>query len=283
MVGFSPGIAALLLVTSVTLIGVFWWSVLRRPVHRPAACNDCGYPVGGLESMTCPECGSDLRVIGIAPARRRFVPPALFVPVWILLATISGLSGWVLVRAMIPRTISISSEVSLGDADGSGPDVRSEFLVRSRGPGDRMMHGASTHDSSRATDRRQVTVLFPHVDGSPSAPVRLTLSRNGTDRRLEATAPVPPSEVVEWFGGESAPGIAEAFAGLSDSFFLGESVAVCTGLETRPSAQPLRLRSSMPVGAPVAYGSVWLAVLSLGLLVFRSQLRGRVKRLSQMP
>lgn len=39
----------------------------RRPgakVREPS-CRACGYPVKGLPSFTCPECGSDLREVGI--------------------------------------------------------------------------------------------------------------------------------------------------------------------------------------------------------------------------
>ena len=35
------------------------------PVSEPS-CNACGYAVRGLPSFTCPECGSDLREVGIA-------------------------------------------------------------------------------------------------------------------------------------------------------------------------------------------------------------------------
>jgi predicted RNA-binding Zn-ribbon protein involved in translation (DUF1610 family) len=37
----------------------------------PAACGRCGYDVRGLSSFTCPECGSDLREVGIVRPRSR--------------------------------------------------------------------------------------------------------------------------------------------------------------------------------------------------------------------
>ena len=40
----------------------------REPIPR---CGECGYPARDLPSFTCPECGSDLRAVGIvAPGRR---------------------------------------------------------------------------------------------------------------------------------------------------------------------------------------------------------------------
>jgi hypothetical protein len=36
----------------------------RRRVSRPS-CGKCGYAVRGLPTFICPECGSDLREVGI--------------------------------------------------------------------------------------------------------------------------------------------------------------------------------------------------------------------------
>ncbi len=38
---------------------------LPKGSKREPACETCQYPAAGLESFTCPECGSDLRVAGI--------------------------------------------------------------------------------------------------------------------------------------------------------------------------------------------------------------------------
>lgn len=63
-------LAALLLVAA----GV--WLFLRRRSHgtRESVCGKCGYVVSGLPTFTCPECGSDLRQVGIG--RRRVQTPA---------------------------------------------------------------------------------------------------------------------------------------------------------------------------------------------------------------
>jgi class 3 adenylate cyclase len=47
--------------------------VRRRKPRRPgpeSACGRCGYSVRELTTMICPECGCDLRVVGITPAAR---------------------------------------------------------------------------------------------------------------------------------------------------------------------------------------------------------------------
>jgi len=38
-----------------------WW----QPKVTEPSCRACGYAVRGLPSFTCPECGSDLREVGI--------------------------------------------------------------------------------------------------------------------------------------------------------------------------------------------------------------------------
>jgi hypothetical protein len=40
---------------------VHWWG----PKVTVPSCRACGYAVKGLPSFTCPECGSDLREVGI--------------------------------------------------------------------------------------------------------------------------------------------------------------------------------------------------------------------------
>ena len=37
----------------------------RRPVNAAPVCGRCGYDVRGLPGNVCPECGSDLRVVGV--------------------------------------------------------------------------------------------------------------------------------------------------------------------------------------------------------------------------
>jgi hypothetical protein len=57
----------LCLVVAVVLVAVLVALIARRAkagVTQPA-CGKCGYAVQGLPTFTCPECGSDLRAVGI--------------------------------------------------------------------------------------------------------------------------------------------------------------------------------------------------------------------------
>ncbi|MEM6391907.1 MAG: hypothetical protein AAF797_03970 [Planctomycetota bacterium] len=63
---------AIALIFVMVLVGVMvgLWRLIaseRRDTEadRPMGCGECGYAVDGLEGLTCPECGADLRVVGI--------------------------------------------------------------------------------------------------------------------------------------------------------------------------------------------------------------------------
>jgi hypothetical protein len=43
--------------------------ILRDRTTAGGACGRCGYAVEGLTQFMCPECGSDLRQVGITPSR----------------------------------------------------------------------------------------------------------------------------------------------------------------------------------------------------------------------
>lgn len=65
-------------------------------------CGKCGYCVRGIEGLTCPECGSDLREVGIlTPRHRRPAPPWLYFALWTLALPIAAL----LVSLLLMRTV----------------------------------------------------------------------------------------------------------------------------------------------------------------------------------
>jgi hypothetical protein len=79
-------ILALWLLSGVLSIG--GWVLLKRYYRSdgPIACGACGYPVRGLTSWTCPECGADLQAVGTTPPGRRLSGLPLYG--WALLLTV---------------------------------------------------------------------------------------------------------------------------------------------------------------------------------------------------
>ena len=59
-----PGVLSLLCIASAVLV----LRRRRRAAEDEAVCGGCGYSVRGLRSLICPECGADLRTVGIVPA-----------------------------------------------------------------------------------------------------------------------------------------------------------------------------------------------------------------------
>src|SRR5436190_23873548 len=80
----TMGIMLLVMLPLLVVCGVFValliaGAVAQRPApqDKPAPrdadpkCGQCGYVVRGIPSFTCPECGSDLRDVGIDIGKRR--------------------------------------------------------------------------------------------------------------------------------------------------------------------------------------------------------------------
>ena len=76
-----------LLAGSVGGLAFLWYRVLRRSGEGDLpTCAKCGYATRGLDSLRCPECGADLREVGIkTPQHRGKVGPAMFVLLWSML------------------------------------------------------------------------------------------------------------------------------------------------------------------------------------------------------
>jgi|GEM_PF-1875014 len=56
----------LLVIVAGLIVGIVLWSKSgSRPGSGEMACGRCGYQVRGLEQLNCPECGADLREVGI--------------------------------------------------------------------------------------------------------------------------------------------------------------------------------------------------------------------------
>lgn len=59
-----------LLILAAILIGlvlglIMWLTNGSKGYDGEMACGGCGYAVRGLEALNCPECGADLRMVGI--------------------------------------------------------------------------------------------------------------------------------------------------------------------------------------------------------------------------
>lgn len=79
-------IAGMLVGVAGCLFGLVWlWLMVFRGPSRSATplCGRCKYTVYGISSMQCPECGADLREVGIrSPLMNRVAGPIHFLADW---------------------------------------------------------------------------------------------------------------------------------------------------------------------------------------------------------
>jgi hypothetical protein len=118
---FSFGLGFILLLSVLSLAGivVLWWFGLRPPPVRRPSCGHCGYAVEGLEAMTCPECGRDLRTVGIETPKGRMLHPGLFVLFWTLLLIAPLGAAYVIAMRLGPKQTIV--DASFGMRSSSPP------------------------------------------------------------------------------------------------------------------------------------------------------------------
>jgi len=123
--GAAPLLATALVVTAAVVGVLLWWWRQRagRSAATAATCGKCGYIVSGLPTFTCPECGSDLRVVGIVPVREAREPVrwprarlAAMLGAWTAGCAVLYAVVWAGSRASAPG--SLAGQWDLGVVDG---------------------------------------------------------------------------------------------------------------------------------------------------------------------
>ena len=86
------GILSLFAVLVLILI-LIWRIRGRTKASTVPVCGRCGYCVRGLPSFTCPECGSDLREVGIVgPGMRRAMGGKVYIALWSILLPVAAVT-----------------------------------------------------------------------------------------------------------------------------------------------------------------------------------------------
>lgn len=93
------------------LVAIVLLMIARRYSASEPSCGQCGYAVEGLETLKCPECGADLRKVGIVtPQSGRGLRPVVLVVLlglaWTLLVPAIGLPVSLFVGQRMPRSWS---------------------------------------------------------------------------------------------------------------------------------------------------------------------------------
>ena len=98
----------LLLMIVILLCGIVagWVRAINPRRRRPAlatnaTCGMCGYSVYGLDKLTCPECGSNLRRVGIVGAAGAAREPIAFLAAAFFFSLVMLFVGWTVTVTMM--------------------------------------------------------------------------------------------------------------------------------------------------------------------------------------
>ena len=116
---------------------------------QPPLCGACGYDTRGLTTLTCPECGSDLRAVGIGAGVGRRAPRLIsFAAAAIFLAFVTYALSGVLTDTLLPILPS------------------------------RLEYGNEVSVTSRAVPNRSFTISSAGRGGGAAAPPPVTIEMN---------------------------------------------------------------------------------------------------------
>jgi hypothetical protein len=124
-IAFGAGLLiglSLLLVVSAALFLLFL-RIFRGDAPANGQCGKCGYSVEGLTQLNCPECGADLRQVGIktAPSQSGVLPALLAAVVTLGLLSCVGCAGLWLVRSQPAMTPATPAPVRVVPAPAPAP------------------------------------------------------------------------------------------------------------------------------------------------------------------
>lgn len=127
-----PLIFLALLLACVAGLIILWIRVLRMPKAAGPSCGKCGYLVQGMSTFQCPECGSDLRQVGIDTAKQRgTLRPWAFALGWSLLYPLPALLVVGILIAIGPMVFHDRESVTAAPASGAYQQIRLVYTTRS--------------------------------------------------------------------------------------------------------------------------------------------------------
>ncbi|MFG0330064.1 MAG: hypothetical protein ACF8PN_09220 [Phycisphaerales bacterium] len=206
----------------------------RKLRETGPVCGQCAYPVRGVTTFTCPECGCDYRNVGIlSPAISPGYGPTSFAIAWTLIIFVIGLFVVPLVSTTLgPRVLTAESSYSYRPSSGAyrfSTTLASRAVVwpwqRDEVDGDLAAVTAREFllsvDDGRAVEIRahsssdEVTILGPGtasttVEGPPGVEIVLdryaALGIDTTDAQIQAEATEVTNLIARAIGGVGLDG-----------------------------------------------------------------------------
>ncbi len=289
---------------------VVWRAVMRpRGLVREACCARCRYPVEGLEGWACPECGSDLRVVGVITPElelRRRGSAAAACMAWTVLAIAVGILAWTGVSHWARR--EAARAVAAAPLVTRSQEVR-VFVPRSRSAGRRGITVTVSRTEGVGEKGKAAASVFEATieaqAGPGEEPQRLTVSEDGGYRWTDGDgkevaagegltqdaladflmATGAPIESAEEEAGELLAAVRSgASSGRGGVVVLGGRqggalVQVRSAMNRSTTQQPVDTSFYEAVPRWVAWGMV--GVWGLGMVVIPVRRKGMIRRAGQ--
>ena len=259
----------LILLTAVCCLAFSLYSRTPRR-HSASVCGKCQYPVAGLTTFTCPECGSDLRTVGILAANHaRPMPLWLKCTLWSI--AVPG-SGWVLTMLLMlyagPMHSVMSMAVKLTPMSGSLPGT-----IDAIGHTDRVLWTRSSRIDSFDDPMQSLTLHFVPAQGPPPAQsltINLT-SLVGSSNGGQTADPTLSSKVSAWLvqcnfnlTAQDLKTISDDISRVIDFEFLATGQRSLSGGTVMPGAPSYGGSTTSPPWVWMPVSVFWLCVCAWG-------------------
>jgi hypothetical protein len=253
----------LVVIAAVGVLAVVVMRASRRgPVAEPS-CAACGYAVRGLEKLICPECGSDLRLVGITtPHARTRMSPVGRALLWTMLLPIPALSLSAVISDALPAHSTREQRIDMGKPQ-SGAYGSVVIFGYGSGPSGSVPVATVTMRFSTATGLSP-TLLINGLD--------LTFELDDGRQRTPGLGEFSQDAVIAWMSTAGVdtgdPAVAQEAEDLYE-----RTLAVALGGSAGPSphfpgttSSSFRRRSPPPWFAPTAI-LFWLLIWVGGIVV----------------
>lgn len=278
---FNPALLVVILVVAVCFRVL--WVALRGggPGSRGAACGKCGYLVVGVPTFVCPECGSDLRVVGMttpALAARSRGSTAGAIIAWTVLMLPLALLGSAAANTItlmrssrVVQSVFTSHTLVPRYAAGRGKDpaLAYEAMVGFTGvvEGSRTVRSGTIEVTLARSGNTLSTLIMTLPEGRASV-----ADASGTPVPIDPAVGDPVAEAYRVAGFDAEDPIRRAE--------MGDLAAALDAIQAAPNSMALPVLAAMgprqttgrttPVSVPAwpafASGSVFVAVYVVGVV-----------------
>jgi len=115
-------------------------------------CGKCAYPVSGVQSWSCPECGGDYHSMGIiAPHHRRLIHPMVTVPLFSIFLVAPATVVALIAIAVGPQHVTYTDNVGLTPKEAAGYEQVQLYARSARGSAKHTAVALEVHIETPAT------------------------------------------------------------------------------------------------------------------------------------